>query len=117
MQTWDHHLPIYCQLAEQLSAQLLDGEPPEGQAMPSVRALAGRYQLNPLTVSRALQTLGDEGLLENRRGQGLYVRPGAQDRLRQIERRRFLDEQWPPLRARLRRLRVGPADLDWKDDR
>jgi hypothetical protein len=46
----------------------------EGAAMPSVRALAGRYLLNPLTVNRALQALGDEGLLENRRGLGLYVR-------------------------------------------
>ena len=36
--------------------------------MPSVRALAGRYVLNPLTVNRALQTLGDEGLLESQIG-------------------------------------------------
>ncbi len=73
MQTWDQRQPIYQQLADLLAAQLLDGDPPEGQAMPSVRALAGQYLLNPLTVNRALQALGDEGLLENRRGLGLYV--------------------------------------------
>ena len=75
MQTWDDRQPIYQQLADILAAQLLDGEPNEGAAMPSVRALAGRYLLNPLTVNRALQALGDEGLLENRRGMGLYVTP------------------------------------------
>ncbi len=64
MQTWDQKQPIYQQLADLLAAQLLDGEPDEGAAMPSGRALAGRYLLNPLTVNRALQALGDEGLLE-----------------------------------------------------
>jgi GntR family transcriptional regulator len=113
MQTWDHRQPIYQQLAAQLAAQLLDGDPPEGEAMPSVRALASRYTLNPLTVNRALQSLGDDGLLENRRGQGLYVRPGARERLRQAERERFLREDWPRLREHLRRLGIGPTQLDW----
>ena len=43
MQTWDHKLPIYQQLADQLAARLLDGDPAEGEALPSVRALASRY--------------------------------------------------------------------------
>lgn len=113
MQTWDHQQPIYQQLADLLAARLLDGEPPEGDAMPSVRALAGRYLLNPLTVTRALQALGDEGLVETRRGLGHYVRPGARERLRAAERARFLEHDWPRLRERLRRLGLGAHDLDW----
>ena len=69
--TWDDGPPIYQQLADRLAAALLDGEPSEGEAMPSVRALASQHLLNPLTVSRALQALSDDGLLENRRGLGL----------------------------------------------
>jgi GntR family transcriptional regulator len=115
MQTWDHKLPIYQQLADQLAARLLDGDPPEGEALPSVRALASRYLINPLTVSRALQALGDEGLLETRRGLGIYVRPGARDRLRNTERERFLNDEWPQLRERLRRLGIGPQQLDWEE--
>ena len=65
MPSWDQRQPIYQQLADLLAAKLLDGEPPEGQAMPSVRALAALYLLNPLTVNRALQALGDAGLLEH----------------------------------------------------
>ena len=113
MQTWDQKQPIYQQLADLLAAQLLDGDPPEGEAMPSVRALAGRYLLNPLTVNRALQALGDEGLLENRRGLGLYVIPGARDRLKAAERERFLHDEWPRLRERLRRLGIGAEQLSW----
>jgi GntR family transcriptional regulator len=77
MPHWDQQLPIYQQLADMLAARLLDGEPAEGEPMPSVRALAGQYLLNPLTVTRALQALGDEGLVEARRGLGMFVRPGA----------------------------------------
>jgi DNA-binding transcriptional regulator YhcF (GntR family) len=64
MQTWDQQLPIYQQLADLLAARLLDGEPAEGEPMPSVRTWPGQYLLNPLTVNRALQALGDEGLVE-----------------------------------------------------
>jgi GntR family transcriptional regulator len=114
MQTWDPHLPIYQQLADRLAAQLLDGELTEGQAMPSVRALAGRYLLNPLTVNRALQALGEDGLLETRRGLGFYVRPGALAQLKGAERRRFLGHEWPLLRTRLRRLGLSANDLNWE---
>ena len=114
MQTWDQQSPIYQQLAKRLSAHLLDGEPAEGAAMPSVRALASRYLLNPLTVNRALQALGDDGLLETRRGLGFYVLPGARERLRQVERERFLNTEWPALRARLRRLGLSATDLNWE---
>jgi GntR family transcriptional regulator len=114
MQTWDQQGPIYQQLADLLAARLLEGEPAEGDPMPSVRALAGQYLLNPLTVSRALQALGDEGLVETRRGLGMYVRPGARERLRAVERERFLQHEWPRLRARLHRLGLGATDLNWE---
>ena len=82
--------------------------------MPSVRALASSYLLNPLTVGRALQALSDDGLLENRRGLGLYVRTGAREHLRMLERQRFLEQEWPQLRLRLRRLGLRPEELDWE---
>ena len=115
MQPWHQQLPIYQQLADRLAARLLDGELTEGEPMPSVRALASRYLLNPLTVSRALQALDEDGLLETRRGLGIYVRPGARDRLRQAARQRFLHNEWPPLRDRLRRLGVSANDLKWEE--
>ena len=116
MQTWDQKQPIYQQLADILAAQLLDGEPAEGQPMPSVRVLASRYLLNPLTVSRALQALAEAGLLENRRGVGLYVTPGARERLKAAERARFLEYEWPRLRDRLRRLGIAADQLNWEEE-
>lgn len=117
MPTWDDRLPIYQQLADLLAAQLLDGQPADGEPMPSVRALATRHLLNPLTVNRALQALADAGMLEARRGVGMYVTRGARERLKAQERHRFLNEEWPRLRERLRRLDIGQEQLNWEDPR
>ncbi|MEK8044781.1 MAG: GntR family transcriptional regulator [Burkholderiales bacterium PBB6] len=114
MRTWDDRQPIYRQLADQLAGRLLDGEPTEGDPMPSVRQLASSFMINPVTVSRALQALSDDGLLEARRGMGLYVRPGARQRLKDLERQRFLDLEWPQLQQRLRRLGLTPEQLNWE---
>lgn len=114
MQSWNDSSPIYQQLADRLAAQLLDGNPPEGAAMPSVRALASQYLINPLTVSRALQALVDNDLIESRRGVGMYVRDGARARLLRSERERFLNDEWPLLRERLRRLGLDAKDLNWE---
>ena len=113
MHTWNETTPIYRQLADRLTGQLLAGEPREGEAMPSVRVLAGQYLINPLTVGRALQMLVDDGLVESRRGVGMYVQNGARARLRRSERERFLKHEWPLLRARLRQLGVEADQLNW----
>ena len=115
MTAWDNGLPIYQQLADRLAAAVLDGQPAEGEAMHSVRALAGQFLLNPLTVSRALQALSEAGLLENRRGLGLFVTAGARERLRAVERQRFLSTEWPRLRTRLKRLDIHATQLNWED--
>ncbi|WP_431264042.1 GntR family transcriptional regulator [Roseateles chitinivorans] len=115
MHSWNDQAPIYQQLADRLASQLLDGDPPEGEALPSVRTLASQYLINPLTVSRALQALVEEGLVESRRGMGMYVRDGARIRLLHTEREQFLQEEWPRLREKLRRLGLKPQDLNWED--
>jgi len=114
MQSWNDKAPIYQQLADRLATQLLDGVPPEGGSMPSVRQLASQYLINPLTVSRALDALVTQGLLEARRGLGMYVRSGARQRLLQSEREQFLQEEWPMLRERLQRLGLSAKDLNWE---
>lgn len=114
MPRWNDSSPIYQQLADRLAVQLLDGQPPEGQPLPSVRNLASQYLINPLTVSRAMQALVDNGLVESRRGMGMYVRAGARERLLKSEREQFLRHEWPALRAKLARLGIQPQDLNWE---
>ena len=111
---WTDQAPIYQQLADRLAVQLLDGSPPEGGALPSVRQLASTYVINPLTVTRALQALADHGLIEPRRGLGMFVTAGARERLLRHERAQFMQKDWPALRARLKRLGITAKDLNWE---
>lgn len=108
---WSDGAPIYRQLKERVVAMLLDGVLKPGDALPSVRQVAAEYQLNPITVSRAYQELADDQLVEKRRGLGMYVTEGAPARLKSSERDRFLNEEWPLVMERIKRLGLDPAEL------
>ena len=108
---WNDDQPIYRQLRDRVVAMLLEGVISDGDALPSVRNVAAEYRLNPLTVLKGYQELVDEELVEKRRGRGMYVLPGARDKVLADERRRFLDDQWPEVVATMQRLGISPEDL------
>ena len=106
---WNDSQPIYRQLRDRVVNMILEGVLTDGDALPSVRTVAAEYRLNPLTVLKGYQELVDEGLVEKRRGRGMYVREGARKALVKDERQAFLDEQWPEVVSTIRRLKL---DLD-----
>jgi GntR family transcriptional regulator len=108
---WNDSTPIYRQLRDRVVAMILDGVLKQGDPLPSVRQVAGDFQINPITVSKAYQELVDENLVEKRRGLGMYVTDGARDALLKSERERFLREEWPTLSARLDRLGLSLKEL------
>jgi GntR family transcriptional regulator len=108
---WNDAQPIYRQLRDRVVAMLLEGVLGDGDALPSVRNVAAEYRLNPLTVLKGYQELVDEGLVEKRRGRGMFVTPGAQKRLLAAERERFLNEEWPQTVATIERLGLDAATL------
>ena len=65
-------------------------------------------------LPRALQALSDHGLIESRRGLGMFVTSGARERLLRHEREQFLQKDWPALRAKLQRLGLTAKDLNWE---
>src|SRR5438045_7464708 len=108
---WNDSQPIYRQLRDRVVAMILDGVLKEGDPLPSVRTVAAEYRVNPLTVLKAYQQLVDEGLVESRRGRGMFVTIGARGRLLRDERQRFLSEQWPRIYATIQRLGLKAEDL------
>jgi GntR family transcriptional regulator len=108
---WNDSQPIYRQLRDLVVAMMLDGLLKEGDPLPSVRNVAAEYRVNPLTVLKAYQALVDDGLVEKRRGLGMFITTGARDRLLEGERQRFLKEQWPQIQATIQRLGLTPQDL------
>lgn len=108
---WNDSQPIYWQLKERTIAMILDGTLKEGDALPSVRTVAAELQLNPITVSKSYQSLVDEGLVEKRRGLGMYVCEGARRKLVASERDKFLNEEWPATLNRIEQLGLDPEAL------
>jgi GntR family transcriptional regulator len=106
-----HDKPVYVRLRETIADAILAGKYGDGDSLPSVRALAAEEQANPLTVAKAYQGFQDEGLIVVKRGVGMFVAPGARARLSDSERNRFLKEEWPQIRARMRRLGISPSEL------
>ncbi|NUO64823.1 MAG: GntR family transcriptional regulator [Gemmatimonadaceae bacterium] len=90
---------------------MLDGILKEGDPLPSVRNVAAEYRVNPLTVMKAYESLVDEGLVEARRGLGMFINAGARARLLEGEKQRFLEEEWPKIRETIERLGLTPDDL------
>lgn len=113
---WNDSQPIYRQIRDRVVAMILDGVLNEGDPLPSVRNVASEYRVNPLTVLKAYQQLTDDGLVEKRRGMGMYINSGARSLLLKGEREKFLNEQWPEIAATIRRLGLSAKDLLERDD-
>ncbi len=101
---WNEDLPIYRQLRDRVVAMILEGVLGDGDALPSVRNVAAEYRLNPLTVLKGYQELVDEGLVEKKRGRGMFVTDGAHKQLLKDERQRFIEKEWPQVVATIDRL-------------
>ncbi len=101
---WNDSQPIYRQLRDMVIERVLDGSFAEGEAVPSVRQVASDYQINHLTVAKAYQELVEDGVLEKRRGLGMFVLPGARMALTKNEQKKFLAEELPAFAERVRML-------------
>jgi len=108
---WNEDLPIYRQLRDRVVAMMLEGVLNDGDALPSVRNVAAEYRLNPLTVLKGYQELVDEGLVEKKRGRGMFVTEGARKQLLKDERKRFIDKEWPIVVATIKRLGLNADEL------
>ncbi len=111
MHTWRDDQPIYRQLYERIAALIVQGAIAEGEAIPSVRQVSSDYQINHLTVARAYQDLVEQGIVEKRRGLGMFVTKGAAARLAASEREKFLQQELPQLLERARQIGISSAEL------
>ncbi|KKB76344.1 GntR family transcriptional regulator [Devosia limi DSM 17137] len=103
--------PIFVQIRQRLIEMILRGSVGEGDALPSVRQIAADLSVNPLTVTKAFEALVDIGVVEKRRGLGMFVKAGARAELLAHERDKFLTEEWPRIRAQIAALQLDLTTL------
>ena len=86
-------VPIYEQLMEQIKSDIIQSVLSEGEALPSVRTLAGELRISALTVKKAYDKLEEEGFVTIVYGKGTYV--SASDKQLAAEaRRRAVEEDF-----------------------
>jgi GntR family transcriptional regulator len=107
----DEGTPLFAQIAERLAEEIADGGLAEGERVPSMNELAAFYRINPATAAKGLNVLADDGLLEKRRGIGMFVASGARKRLLAQRRDQFAARYVEPLLAEAARLGIGADEL------
>lgn len=108
---FDDRSPIYRQIAEQIKQAILTGDLQEDEQVMSTNQYAAFYRINPATAAKAFQELVDEGLLYKKRGIGMFVSPGARDRLRSQRRARFFAEVVEPMVAEARAIGIPLREI------
>lgn len=103
--------PIFVQIRQRLIEMILRGAVGDGDPLPSVRQISADMQVNPLTVTKAFEALVDLGVVEKRRGLGLFVKTEARAALLAHERQKFLTEDWPRIAAQIRALELDLSTL------
>lgn len=116
MTPWNDTQPIFLQIRQQLIEMILRGTIPEGAALPSIRQIAMDLSVNPLTVTKAYQSLVDLDVVARKRGLGMYVAEKARAKLLAHEREKFLAKDWPRIRGQIEALDLNLEDLFDKGD-
>lgn len=113
--------PIFEQIAEQLENEIVDGTLADGDQVPSTNELAAFHRINPATAAKGVNQLVSDGILTKRRGIGMFVAPGARDRLRERRRARLAGTYVDPLVTEAHKLGIGLdhlhtlLDTAWKE--
>ena len=107
----DEGTPLFAQVADRLAGEIADGGLAEGERVPSANELAAYYRINPATAARGINVLADDGLLEKRRGIGMFVAAGARRRLLARRRSEFTTRYVQPLLTEAGRLGIAADEL------
>jgi len=111
MTDWNNNQPIFRQLSERIEQKILQGVWQEGDALPSVRSVAADLKINHLTVMKGYQLLVDQGLVEKKRGQGMFVAQGAVTALKNRQKNDFIGQQIPMIATTLKQIDMSVDEL------
>ena len=104
-------VPIYLQLIQQVRRMVASGQLPPGTELPSVRAVATQYTVNPTTISKAYSLLENEGLLQRNRGKPMTIAASRRNAGSLPQRLKQVEAQVDALVLAARQLELESADL------
>lgn len=89
--------PLFQQVADLIADAIVDDSLAEGDQAPSTNELAAFHSINPATARKGLSLLVDQGVLEKRRGRGMFVVPGGREVILQLRRETFVSAYVVPM--------------------
>ncbi|BDR54971.1 GntR family transcriptional regulator [Bombiscardovia apis] len=103
--------PLFRQVAHELSESIAAGRIGEGDQVPSTTEISVAYNINPATVLKGMNLLVSQGFIEKRRGLGMFVTTGAQERARKAQRDDLMEHQLGQLVAQAKALGISSSQL------
>ena len=107
----DDSRPLFAQIAEAVENDVIAGVLAEGEQIPSINEFAAFHRINPATALKGVTRLVDQGVVEKRRGIGMFVTVGARERLLERRRAQFAEQFVRPLLVEADKLGVASHDL------
>ena len=103
--------PLFQQVADQIAEGIFNGAYLEGEQIPSTTEISKSYQINPATVLKGINLLVERKLIEKKRGIGMFVLPGAQERVRSARKEEFLNKEVLEVVAEAKKLGITAEQL------
>ncbi|MFW8492477.1 GntR family transcriptional regulator [Enterococcus faecalis] len=103
--------PLFQQVADQITEGIFNGAYLEGEQIPSTTEISKSYQINPATVLKGMNLLVERQLIEKKRGIGMFVLPGAQERVRSARKEEFLNKEVLEVVAEAKKLGITAEQL------
>lgn len=103
--------PLFQQVADQITEGILNGSYLEGEQIPSTTEISKTYQINPATVLKGINLLVDAQLIEKKRGIGMFVLAGAQEKVNNLKKSEFLDKEVAHIIDEAKKLGISAAQL------
>lgn len=103
--------PLFQQVPDQIAEGIFNGAYLEGEQIPSTTEISKSYQINPATVLKGMNLLVERQLIEKKRGIGMFVLPGAQERVRSARKEEFLNKEVLEVVAEAKKLGITAEQL------
>ncbi len=108
---WNDKQPIYIQIRQRIIDLILSNSVKANEALPSVRQISTDLSVNPLTITKAYQSLVELGIIEKRRGLGMFLAKNARKELLKLEQEKFINQEWPLITKQIKMLELNIDDL------
>lgn len=108
---FDSDRPIFQQIADVIEDAIISGAFPEESQIPSITELSVSFKINPATALKGINILVDDGILYKKRGVGMFVASGSQQKLLEKRKTQFFDSYVEAMLAEARRIGITYEEI------